>query len=53
MTRLMKHRLFWPAVCLLALIALNTAVRPRFIKVTLRDGEHLTNVQVIRKPKQR
>ena len=35
----MKHRLFWPAFCLLALIVLNTAVRPRFIKVTLRDGE--------------
>ena len=39
MTRLTKHRLFWPAACLLALVVLNTAVRPRFIKVTLRDGE--------------
>jgi simple sugar transport system permease protein len=38
-TRLTKHRLFWPAACLLALVVLNTAVRPRFIKVTLRDGE--------------
>jgi ribose/xylose/arabinose/galactoside ABC-type transport system permease subunit len=38
-TRLMKHRLFWPAFCLLALIVLNTAVRPQFIKITLRDGE--------------
>src|SRR5262245_9521869 len=35
----MKHRLFWPLCSLVALIALNTAVRPRFIKVTVRDGE--------------
>jgi simple sugar transport system permease protein len=35
----MKHRLFWPSFCLLALIVLNTVVRPQFIKVTLRDGE--------------
>jgi ribose/xylose/arabinose/galactoside ABC-type transport system permease subunit len=38
-TRIMKHRLFWPAFCLFALIVLNTLVRPQFIKVTLRDGE--------------
>jgi ribose/xylose/arabinose/galactoside ABC-type transport system permease subunit len=35
----MKHRLIWPALCLLGLIVLNTAVRPQFIKVTLRDGQ--------------
>ncbi len=39
MTRLMKLRLFWPLVCLLALIVLNTVVRPRFIEITLRDGK--------------
>ncbi|GAA4350897.1 ABC transporter permease [Angustibacter luteus] len=39
MTRVTKHHLFWPVACLIALIALNTAVRPRFIKVTLREGE--------------
>ena len=39
MTRLMRHRLFWPAFCLLALIVLNTVVRPQFIKITVRDGE--------------
>ena len=39
MTRIMKHRLFWPAFCLLALIVLNTVVRPQFIKITVRDGE--------------
>src|SRR3954452_3709560 len=35
----MKHRLFWPAFSLIALIVLNTAVRPQFIKITVRDGE--------------
>jgi simple sugar transport system permease protein len=38
-TRIVRHRLFWPASCLLALLVLNTLVRPGFIKVTLRDGE--------------
>src|SRR4051812_50156880 len=49
MTRLMQHRLFWPTTCLLALIALNTIVRPQFIKVTLRDGElHGALVDILR-----
>ena len=39
MKKLVKHRLFWPIVALLALIALNTIVRPQFIKITVRDGE--------------
>lgn len=39
MTRLMKHRLFWPVLSLLALIVINTIARPQFIKVTVRDGE--------------
>jgi simple sugar transport system permease protein len=38
-TRILKHRLFWPAFCLLALVVLNTVARPQFIKVTVRDGE--------------
>jgi ribose/xylose/arabinose/galactoside ABC-type transport system permease subunit len=38
-SRMVRHRLFWPAVSLVALIALNTAVRPRFIRITVRDGE--------------
>jgi simple sugar transport system permease protein len=38
-TRIVKHRLFWPLVSLIALVAINTAVRPRFIKVTVRDGQ--------------
>jgi len=34
-----KHRLFWPVVALLTLVVINTAVRPQFIKVTVRDGQ--------------
>ena len=40
-TRMVKHRLFWPIFSLVALIALNTVVRPQFIKITVRDGELL------------
>ena len=39
MTRMIRHRLFWPSACLVALIALNTIVRPQFISITLRDGQ--------------
>lgn len=39
MKAIVKHRLFWPAAALLALIAVNTIARPQFILVTLRDGE--------------
>ena len=39
MKKLVTHRLFWPIVALLALIALNAIVRPQFISVTVRDGQ--------------
>ncbi|MEV4686098.1 ABC transporter permease [Microbacterium sp. LWH3-1.2] len=39
MKAILKHRLFWPVVALLALVAINTIARPQFILVTLRDGE--------------
>ena len=39
MKAIVKHRLFWPVVALLALIAINTIARPQFILVTVRDGE--------------
>ena len=39
MKKLVTHRLFWPIVALLALIALNALVRPQFISITVRDGE--------------
>lgn len=39
MKALVRHRLFWPSVALLALIAINTIARPQFILVTVRNGE--------------
>ena len=39
MSRIVRHHLFWPLASLLTLIALNTIVRPQFIKITVRDGE--------------
>ena len=39
MTRIVKHRLFWPVFSLLALIVVNTVARPQFMKITVRDGE--------------
>jgi len=39
MKAIARHRIFWPSVALLALIAINTIARPRFILITVRDGE--------------
>jgi galactofuranose transport system permease protein len=38
-TRLLKHRLFWPIAALIALIVINTIARPQFISITVRDGQ--------------
>ncbi|MDM7855287.1 ABC transporter permease [Cellulomonas alba] len=38
MSAVMKHRLFWPLVVLLALILLNTVSRPSFVRITVHDG---------------
>jgi simple sugar transport system permease protein len=38
-TRIVRHRIFWPAFSLVALIGINTAVRPGFMRITVRDGE--------------
>jgi galactofuranose transport system permease protein len=38
-TRLAKHRLFWPIAALLTLIVINTVTRPQFISITVRDGQ--------------
>ncbi|WP_088288344.1 ABC transporter permease [Kineosporia sp. A_224] len=38
MARTVHHRLFWPVLSLLALVVLNAAVRPSFIRVAVRDG---------------
>jgi len=37
-SRVMKHRLFWPIVTLLALLVLNVAVYPSFFSIRLQDG---------------
>lgn len=39
MTRIVRHRLFWPCVALLTLIVVNSIARPQFLKITLHDGE--------------
>lgn len=39
MTRWMRHRLFLPVFSLVALIVVNAIARPRFIQITVRDGE--------------
>lgn len=39
MKALLKHRLFWPIVALVALIVINTIARPSFISITMRDGQ--------------
>lgn len=33
------HPLFWPAIALLALLAVNTVYRPSFLSVEMRDGQ--------------
>src|SRR5690606_15844098 len=38
-TRIWKHRLFWPIASLLGLIVINSVARPRFLTITMRDGE--------------
>lgn len=37
-SRVLRHKLFWPVASLLALIVLNAAVRPTFLRITVRDG---------------
>lgn len=39
MTRIIRHRLFWPCAALLTLITINSVARPRFLKITMRDAE--------------
>src|SRR5690606_24266189 len=38
-TRIWKHRLFWPLASLLGLIVINSVARPQFLSITMRDGE--------------
>ncbi|QEV99433.1 ABC transporter permease [Microbacterium caowuchunii] len=36
--KFLKHRLFWPAAALAALIIVNTISRPTFLRITVQDG---------------
>jgi simple sugar transport system permease protein len=38
MTSLLRHRLFWPSVALIALLAANTVNTPTFLDVRVQDG---------------
>jgi simple sugar transport system permease protein len=37
--RILKHRLTWPIIALVALIVINTIARPSFISVTVQGGK--------------
>ncbi len=39
MKNIVKHRVFWPAVALVALLMLNAIARPSFLSITVQDGE--------------
>lgn len=39
MTSIVRHRLFWPAVALVTLIAVNSIARPQFLSITMRDAQ--------------
>lgn len=38
MSGVWRHRLFWPVVTLVLLLAVNAAFNPHFLRVTVRDG---------------
>jgi simple sugar transport system permease protein len=49
MKKLVKHRVFWPAVALLALILINAIARPNFVRITIQDGQlYGTLVEILR-----
>lgn len=39
MSSVVRHRLFWPSLSLVVLIVVNTVVRPRFIRISVHDGQ--------------
>lgn len=39
MNRIWRHKLFWPSAALLALLVINGVSQPRFLRITLQDGE--------------
>ncbi len=49
MKKLVRYRLFWPLVALLALIVVNTIASPQFIAITVRDGQlYGTPIDILR-----
>jgi len=39
MKNVVKHRVFWPVMALVALILVNTISRPTFLRITIQDGQ--------------
>ncbi|PKQ25860.1 MAG: sugar ABC transporter permease [Actinobacteria bacterium HGW-Actinobacteria-4] len=39
MTKILKHRLFWPAAALVSLLAVNIIANQSFARITMRDGQ--------------
>lgn len=49
MKKLLRYRLFWPLVALLALVVVNTIASPQFIAITVRDGQlYGTPIDILR-----
>lgn len=49
MKKLLRYRLFWPLVALLALVVVNTIASPQFIAITMRDGQlYGTPIDILR-----
>jgi galactofuranose transport system permease protein len=39
MKKIVRHRVFWPVIALVALLAVNAIARPSFLSITVQDGE--------------
>ncbi len=39
MKAIVRHRLFWPVMALVALLAINIVANPGFARITMRDGQ--------------
>ncbi len=49
MKRLLRYRLFWPLIALIALVVVNTIASPQFIAITVRDGQlYGTPIDILR-----
>ena len=49
MRNIVKHSVFWPVVALVALLVINTLVRPTFARIVIQDGElYGTLIEILR-----